>query len=176
MRVIYKVLASQYDPLGYILPFVTHAKVLVQRLWGKRSGWDDPLLPDSTTVLAWIKSESCRFKVFVGTRIAEIHEITDVSDWRYVDSELNPADDITRGKTLMKPSNPSRWTQGQELIESVVQKHGAASSGDAPTAEDYKRVEMFTLQRTQQECFREDVLAHVPAHISFISAYRLISG
>ncbi|KAL6469323.1 hypothetical protein MHYP_G00228470 [Metynnis hypsauchen] len=324
MRVIYKVLASQYDPLGYILPFVTRAKVLVQRLWGKRRGWDDPLLPgdllqswnrweeelsvlpeihlprayvplsvnqaevtrelhifcdasesaygavaylrtaessgathlsfvmarsrvapkrmlsiprlelcaavsgaqlaqllqkeltlqihgrfcwsDSTTVLAWIKSESCRFKVFVGTRIAEIHEITDVSDWRYVDSELNPADDITRGKTLMELSKPSRWTQGpqfllqdaeswpaapdmsheldsselrrsvfcgavtsaelsyqqfkswEELIESVVQKqHGAASSGDVPTAEDYKRAEMFILQRTQQECFGEDL-------------------
>ncbi|KAL6457425.1 hypothetical protein MHYP_G00343880 [Metynnis hypsauchen] len=45
MRVIYKVLASQYNPLGYILPFVTRAKVLVQRLWGKHHGWDDPLLP-----------------------------------------------------------------------------------------------------------------------------------
>ncbi|KAL7870902.1 hypothetical protein SRHO_G00083990 [Serrasalmus rhombeus] len=80
---------------------------------------------DSTTVLAWIKSESCRFKVFVGIRIAEIHEITDVSDWRYVDSERK--------------------------------QHGVASSGDAPTAEDYKRAEMFILQRMQQECFGEDL-------------------
>ncbi|KAL7830010.1 hypothetical protein SRHO_G00311370 [Serrasalmus rhombeus] len=341
MRVIYKVLASQYDPLGYIIPFVTRAKVIVQRLWGKRRGWDDPLLPgdllqswtrweeelsllpkihlprsyvprsvnqaevtrelhifcdasetaygavaylrtvessgtthlsfvmarsrvapkktlsiprlelcaavsgaqlaqllqkeltlqihgrvcwsDSTTVLAWIKSESCRFKVFVGTRIAEIHEITDASDWRYVDSELNPADDITRGKTLIELSKPSRWTHGplfllrgaeswpaapdtshepdsselrrsvfcgaisstelsyqqfkswEELVESVVQQqHGVASSGDVPTAEDYTRAEMFILQRTQQECFGED-LTRLKAGKPLLCSSRLLT-
>lgn len=35
------------------------------------------LWTDSTTVLAWLKSESYRFKVFVGTRIAKIQELTD---------------------------------------------------------------------------------------------------
>lgn len=29
---------------------------------------------DSTTVLHWLHSESCRFKVFVGNRVAEIQE------------------------------------------------------------------------------------------------------
>ncbi|KAE8293636.1 hypothetical protein D5F01_LYC08748 [Larimichthys crocea] len=46
MRNIYKVLASQYDPLGYIIPYTTRAKVLVQRLWNKKRDWDDPQLPD----------------------------------------------------------------------------------------------------------------------------------
>lgn len=218
MRNIYKVLASQYDPLGFILPYTTRAKVLVRHLWDKHRGWDDPLLPqdllqqwriweeelqvlpqvtlpraylpkevdiaglhrevhifcdaseeaygsvaylrttdkhgkvhlsflmarsrvspkrlhsmprlelcaaltgaqlaqvlgkeltipidktvlwsDSTTVLTWLKSESCRFKVFVGTRIEEIQELTDRHTWRYVDSGRNPADDVTRGKSL----------------------------------------------------------------------------
>lgn len=35
MHNIYKILASQYDPQGYILPFTTKAKVLVQKLWAK---------------------------------------------------------------------------------------------------------------------------------------------
>ncbi len=30
------------------------------------------LWSDSTTVLTWILSDSCRFKVFVGTRVAEV--------------------------------------------------------------------------------------------------------
>ena len=34
------------------------------------------LWSDSTTVLTWIQSESCRFKVFVGTRISEIQTLT----------------------------------------------------------------------------------------------------
>lgn len=34
------------------------------------------LWSDSTTVLLWINSDSCRYKVFVGTRVAEIQELT----------------------------------------------------------------------------------------------------
>ncbi len=45
MRYVYQVLASQYDPLSYIIPYTTRAKVLIQRLWDKKREWDDPLLP-----------------------------------------------------------------------------------------------------------------------------------
>lgn len=42
------------------------------------------LWTDSTTVLHWIRSESCQYKVFVGTRIAEIQELTEPDQWRHV--------------------------------------------------------------------------------------------
>lgn len=234
MRNIYRVLASQYDPIGFLTPFTTRAKVLVQQLWEKKREWDDPLLPgdlltawqdwenelqhlddirlprcyvspaldhatskrevhifcdlsqraygsvtylhtedieghvevafltarsrvapkrqlsmprlelcaaltgaqlanlltreltlevsrvvmwsDSTTVLAWIQSDSCRFKVFVGTRIAEIQELTDSQAWRYVETSENPADDLTRGKTLKDLSVENRWAQGPPFL------------------------------------------------------------
>lgn len=234
MRNIYKVLASQYDPLGFILPYTTRAKMLVRHLWDQQRGWDDPQLPpellqqwrtwedelqflpqvllsrpylpkhitesvhereihifcdasekaygavaymravmsdgsshlaflmarsrvapkrvismprlelcgalsgahlsslleneltldikrtvlwsDSTTVLTWLRSESCRFKVFVGTRIAEIQELTHLHTWLYVDSAQNPADDITRGKSLLELTRPNRWSQGPPFL------------------------------------------------------------
>ena len=234
MRNIYKVLASQYDPLGFILPYTTRAKMLVRHLWNQHRGWDDPHLPpellhqwriweeelqflpqvllsrpytpkhitvpirereihifcdaseqaygavaymrivtidggthlaflmarsrvapkrvlsmprlelcaaltgahlssligneltldikgtvlwsDSTTVLTWLGSESCRFKVFVGTRVAEIQELTHLHTWRYVDSAQNPADDITRGMSLQQLIRPNRWTQGPSFL------------------------------------------------------------
>ena len=47
MRNIYSVLACQYNPLGYILPFTTRAKVLIQDLWKEEIGWDDPFQPQS---------------------------------------------------------------------------------------------------------------------------------
>lgn len=205
MRNIYKVLASQHDPLGFLTPFTTRAKILVQDLWKQERGWDniikndnlleewqtwemelrnlpDILFPrcylppfidtatseshlhvfcdaservygavaylqntdkhghthvsfimarsriapkrqlsiprlelcaalsgaqlanllnseltiplqsitlwtDSTTVLSWLASDSCRFKVFVGTRVAEIQTLIDTKSWRYVDSK-----------------------------------------------------------------------------------------
>lgn len=235
MRQIYRVLASQYDPLGYLIPYTTRAKILVQRLWDKKRDWDDPQLPkellaswdkwekelsrleeislprcysqskkdhpscrydihvfcdaseqaygsvaylriehkegqvevafvaarsrvaprkqqsiprlelcaalngaqlsqlltaeltipicsttlwsDSTTVLTWLTSSSCRYKVFVGTRVAEIQEMTASAIWRYVRSSDNPADDITRGKPLGDLSRESRWSQGPAFLK-----------------------------------------------------------
>ncbi|XP_052449737.1 uncharacterized protein LOC128011416 [Carassius gibelio] len=235
MRNVYKVLARQYDPLGFIAPYTTRAKLIVQSMWDKPRDWDDPCIPqdlqkawkeweselhllpsilvprpyapglteemvvsrqihvfsdaservygsvsylrtedvqgrvylaflaarsrvaprrqlsiprlelcgaltaaqlsktiqreltvktdktviwsDSTTVLSWLQSESCRFKVFVGTRVAEIQELTAESTWRYVDSSQNPADDVTRGKTLAELAVPNRWSQGPSFLQ-----------------------------------------------------------
>ncbi|KAK7922058.1 hypothetical protein WMY93_008960 [Mugilogobius chulae] len=232
LRNVYKVLASQYDPLGYICPYTTRAKLIVQALWSTERGWDEPIegsllqswleweselshlqhitLPrcyapphnstsaayeahifcdaseraygavaylrvtdqqahistsfvmarsrvaprkqvsmprlelcaaltgaqlakvlqteltiplqsvylwtDSTTVLQWIQSSSCRYKVFVGTRICEIQELTSPEQWRYVNSDNNPADDITRGKPLTELTVSSRWSQGPHFL------------------------------------------------------------
>lgn len=233
MRNIYMVLASQYDPMGFIIPYTTHAKMLARRLWRKQRDWDDPLLPqdllqawndweeelqylphvtlprayvpvevdessvtrevhvfcdlseqayssvvylrmvdsqsrvyqvkgsarsrvaavrflsmlrlelcgavtgaqlaklekeltlminktilwtDSTTVLTWLQLESCHFKVFVGTRVAEIQELTSPNAWHYVDSARNPADKIKRGKTPQDLVEPNRWSQGPPFL------------------------------------------------------------
>ncbi len=234
MRRIYHVLASQYDPNGYIVPFTIQAKVIVQRLWDKKRDWDDPRLPeellsswkvwekeldnlqslswprcycsaaldhptslrqihvfcdateqaygsvaylrtenperglevafitarsrvapkkqqtiprlelcaaltgaqlakvlrteltlpihsitlwsDSTTVLNWLLSQSCRFKVFVGTRVAEIQELTESDTWRYVPSQDNPADDITKGRSIRDIGRESRWYNGPKFL------------------------------------------------------------
>ena len=72
------------------------------------------LWTDSTTVLTWLTSESCRFKAFVGTRVSEIP--TSVHTWRYVDTANNPADDLTRGKTLTELAAPNRWIQGPSFL------------------------------------------------------------
>lgn len=52
MRNIFRVLASQYDRIGFLIPFTTRAKVLVQQLWDKKREWDDPLLPGDL-LTAW---------------------------------------------------------------------------------------------------------------------------
>ncbi|KAI2668878.1 Polyprotein P3 [Labeo rohita] len=203
MRSIYQTLASQYDPIGYIVPFTTRAKVIVQRLWDKKRDKDldhststrqihifcdaseqaygsvayirtenpegkvevafvaarsrvapkkqqtiprlelcaavtgaqlvkilktELTLPihsvtlwsDSTTVLNWLLSPSCRFKVFVGTRVAEIQELTESDKWKYVPSKENPADDITKGKSLCDIGQESRWNQGPKFLRQTT--------------------------------------------------------
>lgn len=48
-------MASQYNPIGFLTPLTTRAKVLVQQLWDKKQEWDDPLLPGDlfTALQAW---------------------------------------------------------------------------------------------------------------------------
>ncbi len=233
MRKIYRTLAKLYDPLGYLIPYSTRAKIIVQLLWDKRREWDDPNLPanllaswnqweselpqltqiclprcyssslqhpvkirsvhvfcdaseraygsvaylcseddqgnlevaflaarsrvapkkqisiarlelcaaltgaqlgdilkkeltldihqfvywsDSTTVLAWLHSDSCRYRVFVGVRVTEIQELSDPGSWRYVDSASNPADDITRGLSLTQLAGDTRWKRGPAFL------------------------------------------------------------
>ncbi|KAI2664192.1 hypothetical protein H4Q32_002333 [Labeo rohita] len=277
MRNVYKVLARQYDPLGFTLPYTTRAKLLVQSMWDKHHQWDDPLLPcialpqayvpahvdqtavtrqihifsdasekaygsvsylrtedaqgqvflsflaarsrvapqrrhsvprlelcgaltavqlakvlenelkidqvilwsDSSTVLTWLQSESCRFKVFVGTRVAEIQELTNPDAWRYVDSSQNPADDVTRGKTLAELALPNRWSHGPSFLlkgpdhwpsqpprlldpdSSEYRKSafcGIVNNMTWPCSlQDYRQAEMVIYQRIQNDCFPEEL-------------------
>lgn len=57
MRNVYKVLARQYDPLGFIAPYTTRAKLIVQSMWDKPRDWDDPCIPQDLQK-AWKEWES----------------------------------------------------------------------------------------------------------------------
>ncbi|KAI2645574.1 Gamma-glutamyl phosphate reductase [Labeo rohita] len=157
MRHLYRVLASQFDPLSYILPYTTRAKIIVQHLWGKTQDWDDPNLPHNL-LEAWLSWESelpalstitlprcftqsvdptsatydlyifcdaseqsygavlltCVQKMF--SRVAEIQELTKGQEWHYVNSQNNPANDLTRGKLLADLGRPCRWNQGPAFL------------------------------------------------------------
>lgn len=52
-----QVLTSQYDPLGFIIPFTTRAKVTIQQLWAQTRDKDDLDLPPDLQA-AWINWES----------------------------------------------------------------------------------------------------------------------
>ena len=71
---------------------------------------------DSTTVLQYIRNESARFQTFVSNRLTVIHEHSEPSQWRYVNSELNPADDASRGLTVDMMIQNSRWLSGPEFL------------------------------------------------------------
>ena len=71
---------------------------------------------DSTTVLHWITNTHQRHKIFVANRLNIILDSTDASDWRYVPTSDNPADDGTRGYTASQMNVNSRWIQGPPFL------------------------------------------------------------
>ena len=71
---------------------------------------------DSKSVLRYIKNESTRFHTFVANRVAVIRDGSSHSQWRYVDTANNPADDSSRGLTIDSLLKSKRWLRGPEFL------------------------------------------------------------
>lgn len=71
---------------------------------------------DSTTVLKYINNETKRFRTFVANRISFVRDITDVSQWRYISTKENPADEASRGLTANRFLSCKRWIKGPEFL------------------------------------------------------------
>nr|CAH7758548.1 unnamed protein product [Callosobruchus chinensis] len=71
---------------------------------------------DSTITLNWIAGQPNSWKTFVCNRVAEIHELTEQNQWRYISSEQNPADLITRGTTPQCLESAKLWWQGPDFL------------------------------------------------------------
>jgi hypothetical protein len=71
---------------------------------------------DSTCVLQYINNEASRFKTFVANRIATIHNDSVPSQWRYVNSESNPADYASRGLRPTDQYEIDQWINGPDFL------------------------------------------------------------
>ena len=71
---------------------------------------------NSSTVIQWINKDPREYKIFVANRLTEIKENSKSSEWRWVPTKDNPADDGTRyaSDTL---NNDSRWFTGPEFLK-----------------------------------------------------------
>ena len=71
---------------------------------------------DSQVVLGYLRNTHKRFKVFVANRVQQIREHTDVSQWNYVPSKMNPADCASRGLTGSNKKHLHLWFNGPEFL------------------------------------------------------------
>ncbi|XP_043064089.1 uncharacterized protein LOC122320078 [Drosophila ficusphila] len=99
------------------------------------------LWTDSKTVLRWIGSTHRRYKQFVGNRVAEILESSKVSQWRWVPTADNAADDATRSQNKADLSPESRWLSGPAFLRQPARGWPAPEEGtervpDAPDEEE----------------------------------------
>ena len=78
--------------------------------WKNETFWTD-----SKVVLGYINNTK-KFKIFLANQIQQIHEGSNVSQWRYVPSKMNPADDASHGLDANKNTYFSNWFKGPEFL------------------------------------------------------------
>ncbi|XP_059357093.1 basement membrane-specific heparan sulfate proteoglycan core protein-like [Carassius carassius] len=76
---------------------------------------------DSTTVLKYIESDALRFKTFVANRVSFIREATTSSQWKYVNTAQNPADQASRGLKIQSFMESKSWFQGPSFLREEVE-------------------------------------------------------
>ncbi|CAI5694728.1 unnamed protein product [Oreochromis niloticus] len=89
---------------------------------------------DSQVVLGYINNDARRFHVFVANRIQRIKESTQPMQWKFVASDLNPADHASRGLKA-KDLITSNWFSGPSFLCQEKLPHGEVKVGK-PDAED----------------------------------------
>ncbi|XP_055632511.1 uncharacterized protein LOC129772987 [Toxorhynchites rutilus septentrionalis] len=71
---------------------------------------------DARNVLCWLNSDHRRYSQFVAFRVSELLETTDVTEWRWVPTKLNVADEVTKWKCAPSLKYDSRWFNGPEFL------------------------------------------------------------
>lgn len=71
---------------------------------------------DSMIVLQYLSNHEHKFHTFVANRIASILDISMASQWRHVNTRLNPADDATRGLSAEEFMKDARWLKGPDFL------------------------------------------------------------
>ena len=71
---------------------------------------------DSQVVLGYLRNERKKLKIFVANRVQGIKDVSDVKDWRYIPSELNPGDISSRGGDAGNEKQRKFWYEGPEFL------------------------------------------------------------
>jgi len=114
---------------------------------------------DSKAVLGYISNDARRFHTFVANRVQLIRNVSSVHQWRYVESEANPADDASRGLDCRDSTNTHRWFTGPEFLwkpeEQWITNNTAAVQSDqydvSSDPEVKKNVTVYAVQSVSND-------------------------
>ncbi|XP_065075022.1 uncharacterized protein LOC135698818 [Ochlerotatus camptorhynchus] len=93
---------------------------------------------DSRTVISWIQSEQRRYKPFVAFRIGEILSLTKHSEWRWISTKSNIADDLTKWKKGSSLDSNGPWFQGPRFLYQPEEEWAQQDSVEPNTTEEVR--------------------------------------
>ena len=72
---------------------------------------------DCKIVLGYLRNEVKRFKIFVANRVQQIHDVSDVTQWRHIAGVNNPADLASRGLSASNLVSSELWFKGPPFLQ-----------------------------------------------------------
>ncbi|XP_062534461.1 uncharacterized protein LOC134203596 [Armigeres subalbatus] len=93
---------------------------------------------DSRDVICWLRSDHRRYSQFVAFRISELLETTHVSEWRWLPTKENVADDGTKWARLPNFQPGSRWFRGPDFLWEDEGSWPGASGDQGTTKEEMR--------------------------------------
>ena len=102
---------------------------------------------DSYNCLCWICNDCRRYKQYVGNRVAYIQENTEPHEWRWVPTDQNPADLVSRGANLADLIDNDFWKKGPRFLydddAEWPEKKALADPTEEVKKDDYKQLFNF---------------------------------
>ena len=133
---------------------------------------------DSKVALGYIRNNTKKFKIFVANRIQQIQEHSEVDQWRYVPTKINPADYASHGlsaasfhgkssRSFTSPEilwTPENHWEIEEHYESVNDAHPEVKSSVKvnTTAIDSNSIVVVALERISSWKKMRYVIAIMP--------------
>ena len=111
VRPLKEITISCLELLGTVL--ATNMGVFLTQILGPKKLF---FWTDSSIALGWIKSDTSKYKVFVGNRTKLIQEKNNKDDWFWVPGTKNPADIPSRGIWPLNEDQRKLWQHGPDFI------------------------------------------------------------
>ena len=74
---------------------------------------------DSTICLHWLNNSHKVYEPFVQNRLIKVRQLFNVNYWKYVDTNRNPADIISRGSSLCDLQGNTFWFNGPDFLNDL---------------------------------------------------------
>lgn len=110
---------------------------------GERFFWSD-----SKDTISWIRSDRRRYSQFVAFRVGEILETTEMSEWKWIPTKQNVADEGTKWQKLPDLSPNSRWYRGPEFLWRNMERWPQFEDPGTTTEELRARISHHTVRES----------------------------
>ena len=124
---------------------------------------------DSMTVLRYISNETARFQTFVANRLAVIHDGSNLDQWHYVNTHLNPADACSRGLKAKELLLKDEWKTGPAFLQKPEEEWPKVPdvSGDEEEPLEIKKACLVgSVKQEETDHTKDDVLERLVEHYS----------